>query len=153
MTKRIDLVLVHRTEPWFKVGMEIKNNGCKHGKDLGSWCLQASSYNNYIFRHKKQEFGRMPIIVYPTISGELMEYIDPEGHRHSKYHEHHNINSFLFKGFTIGEMRKWKPADKEMIRFSMNNRTLFAEMRAKTSQVNLDAYKDTLRIINERFPL
>lgn len=129
MKKRIDIVLVHKKESWLKIGVEVKNNGCKHGKDLGAWCLQASDYNNYIFCNKKEGFsyGKMPIIVYPTISGELMEYIDPNGHHHNKYHDHHNINSFLFKGFSIGEIRRHRPAERELLKISINNRTIWKE--------------------------
>ena len=157
MRKRIDIVLVHKKTHGFHIGIEVKNNGNKNGKDLGGWLNQASAYNKYAFCNKQTgfEYGIMPILVAPTISGEYLECLNESGSpRHSKYHEHHNVNSLLAGAFNVGEIRKritgYEESKNEYLAFSFNNRTLWKEFGhyQNGDHVNIDAYRDTvLRLV------
>lgn len=149
--KRIDIVMRHKVDNWLTIGVEIKNNACKHGKDLGAWLNQARNYNNYEFINSKtgEGYGVIPIVVYPTISGKLMEYIDPNGHHHGANDEHHNINSFLAKSFCVGEIRKRRPEQIELTSILFNNRTIWKEWDRGQDTTNRSAYEDTIKLIKK----
>lgn len=65
--RRIDLVLVHKTdiEKKYPIGVEIKVDEKKRGKDLAMWLKQASLYSTLEFNG----FGKCLIVAYPQVSG------------------------------------------------------------------------------------
>lgn len=128
-TKRIDLILFHNSDKNrdYPIGIEIKKGQIKRGTDIAKWCEQARSYRDVLFFEKKAH-----IFIAPQISG---WYLD-EGvlvHKHDVTNSgsigcQHNINSFLYRSFGIGELQKYKShraANKDAFRLTMNTKEIW----------------------------
>jgi hypothetical protein len=105
--KRIDLIIVHKSDAdkKYPIGIEIKIDEKKKGKELANWIKQASTYSKLNFNG----FGRCLIVTYPQISGtylnegtEMNQHIDEFG----VARKDHNISTFL-SSFGIGEMQRY----------------------------------------------
>lgn len=104
MTKRIDLVLIHKSDKdkKFPFGIELKKHEKKRGKDVANWLKQASNYNDLDFK----TFGKLLILVAPQISiNYLREGIEMTNHENKEFEQHNNVNTFLAQ-FGIGEVMK-----------------------------------------------
>jgi hypothetical protein len=126
---RIDLLLFHKDDPYllYPIGVEIKKGHIKRGKDIGHWCEQAERYARTTFGGK-----RAFIFTAPQISGWYLE----EGKFMAKHNVedqgytgcHHNVNSFLYKSFMIGELQKYKstwPVKSNQMRLVMNTKEVW----------------------------
>lgn len=110
-TKRIDLIIVHKLdiEKRYPIGIEIKVDDKKKGKQLADWIKQASTYSQLKFKG----FGKCLIVTYPQVSGtylnegtEMNQHIDEFG----QCRKDHNIATFL-SSFGIGEMQRYYFSD------------------------------------------
>lgn len=121
---RIDILMFHNSDNSrnYPIGIEIKKGDIKRGTDIGKWCVQAQSYTKALFFEKKPF-----IFIAPQITG---WYLD-EGKMVSKHcvedggaaARQNNVNSFLYKSFSIGELQKYKttwPVNKNRFRLVMN---------------------------------
>lgn len=100
---RCDILMYHKEEGSAQtpIIIEIKRDNVKQGQSLGEWCVQASDYSHTTWHSGKKAL----VIIFPQISGLYFE----EGCLVKAHdvcnHEHHNINSFLYGAFKIGELR------------------------------------------------
>ena len=105
-TSIIDIIMIHKTNDKYKIGIEVKLDEKKRGKDLANWLKQSERYTTKTFGR----FGKVIICTYPQITekvlkeGELM-------HKHDVYKDNdlakqNNINTFLGQ-FNIGELQKY----------------------------------------------
>ena len=63
-TGRIDLIMVHKSDIWdrkYPIGIEVKLNKKKRGKDLAEWLKQSSSYSEKEF----EGYGKILVVTYP----------------------------------------------------------------------------------------
>lgn len=103
---RIDLVIIHFSdkERKYPIGIEIKIDDIKRGKNLALWIKQGERYSKKDFKG----FGKMPVIACPQISGLYFkegEYM----HQHFKegsYSADNNVGTFLGQ-FGMGEFQKY----------------------------------------------
>lgn len=104
---RIDIVIVHKTDTQRKypIGIEVKLDAKKRGKDLAKWIKQSSRYAGTYFVN----YGKLLIITYPQISGEyLREGVKMNNHeQQGDFGQANNIGTFLSE-FSIGELQKYK---------------------------------------------
>lgn len=127
---RIDLLLYHQSDYQreFPIGVEIKKDKLKRGVDIAKWCLQSQRYATTTFGGKKAH-----IFTAPQISGWYLE----EGRLVNKHKVendgvsgmHHNVNSFLYRGFGIGELQKyvsnWPDKGKTSYRLVLNQKAIW----------------------------
>lgn len=121
---RIDLLLYHQSDIYkcYPIGLEVKKGDIKRGTDIGKWCLQAQSYTKAMFDEKTPFVFTAPQITGWYISeGKLVSQhpIDEPG----SFSQQNNVNSFLYKSFSIGEMQKYYttwPKRKDQFRLVMN---------------------------------
>ncbi len=157
---RIDLVMTHKEHPWFRVGVEIKKNDTKRGSDLGKFLRQAGRYAQTRFVYDGVEIPRFPVLIYPAVSGNFLEYIDTyrENFQHDPNHEHHNVNSMLGSAFGIGEIRKFDEGQGQYLRFMFSNSVLWRSWPSPMSDAgnlcprkhNYDRY---MKVLNKDFPI
>lgn len=104
--RRIDMVIVHKSDlqKAYPIGIEVKINEKKTGKDIAAWLKQA---NDYSFK-KFIGYGQCLIVTCPQISGlylregELMhQHETDEGCKPD-----HNVSTFIGH-FNIGEVQKY----------------------------------------------
>lgn len=123
---RCDILMYHkeRYEDQRPIIIEIKKESVKQGSSLGDWCNQANEYSEAKF-HSKHPL----VFIFPQISGIYFE----EGCHVSPYsvvdEDHHNINSFLYGGFRIGELRKMKYNEQPVFALVINNKTLWCSSK------------------------
>jgi len=100
------LVIIHRSDvdKKYPIGIEIKKDDKKRGKQLACWLKQATIYSEKEFKG----YGKCMIITCPQVSGyylregEFMNQHDfEEGYEHDN-----NIATFLSE-FNIGEFQKY----------------------------------------------
>jgi hypothetical protein len=110
--RRIDICIIHKSNLEDKrnpIGIEVKIDEKKRGKDLANWFKQAQDYSKLTFRG----FGKLLVVTYPQISGKYLEE-GSEIRKHEIYNErqgaHHNVSTFLGQ-FNIGELQKYKHWD------------------------------------------
>lgn len=133
---RIDLLLYHKSDldRRYPIGIELKKSQIKRGTDIGAWCAQAHSYTKAMFDEKIAH-----VFIAPQISGYYME----EGSKMAKHNvfaqgylgAQHNVNSFLYRSFKIGELQKFKavwPAPKDQLRLVMNCREIWSSQYPHT---------------------
>lgn len=104
--RRIDMIIIHFTDEEMKypVGIEIKINDKKRGKDLANWLKQASDYTTKEFKG----FGKCLIVTCPQVS----DYYLKEGELMNQHEtptdcgQANNIGTFIGQ-FGIGEMQKY----------------------------------------------
>lgn len=102
---RIDLVIIHKSDMTRKypIGVEIKVDAKKTGKDLAAWLKQAMNYSEQNF----EGFGKCLIVTCPQIS--LLYF--REGDKLTKHDEtggipfHNNVCTFIGQ-FNVGEVQK-----------------------------------------------
>lgn len=101
--------------------IELKKDSIKQGSTLGEWCKQSSLYSRCAWDN-----GKKPIVlIYPQISGLYFEegfLVKPHDVCHS---DQHNINSFLFGAFNIGELRIFYHHDIKGYAIIVNNKVLW----------------------------
>lgn len=119
---RCDILMYHKGEfaEQRPLIIEIKKDSVKQGSPLGEWCNQANRYSKVLFHGKK------PLLfIFPQISGIYFE----EGCQVSPHsvidEDHHNINSFLYGAFCIGEVRRMKHHEKPVYQLIVNTKTLW----------------------------
>lgn len=103
---RIDLILVHKSDlkKEFPIGIEIKLDCKKRGKDLANWLKQSTNYSTLNFKN----FGKCIIFVYPQIT---FDYLN-EGNKMSQHtfdsamFFQNNINTFIGQ-YKVGEIMKY----------------------------------------------
>jgi len=104
---RIDLVIIHHSdkEKRYPIGVEIKVNAKKRGKDLAEWIKQSETYSNKEFIG----FGKCLIVTCPQVSGYyLREGFKMQNHElPGDFGQANNIGTFL-SIFGIGEFQKYK---------------------------------------------
>jgi hypothetical protein len=135
-TKRIDLILFHCSDKAreYPIGIEIKKGHVKKGADIAKWCNQAREYRDVLFFEKKAH-----IFIAPQISG---WYLD-EGQFVKKHNVEafgslgcqHNINSFLYRSFGIGELQKYKRdlrKNADAFRLTMNTKEIWNSTKPYT---------------------
>lgn len=106
-SKRIDIAMVHKSDirREYPIGIEIKINEKKRGKDLANWIKQASLYSEKLFKN----YGKCLIVTCPQIT---FNYLN-EGsimHQHTFKDDNsyqNNICTFLGQ-FNIGEFQKYE---------------------------------------------
>lgn len=104
--KRIDLVIVHRSDlsKKYPIGIEIKKDDKKRGKELALWLKQATIYTEKEFTG----YGKCLIITCPQVSGYYLkegEFMNQHEFE-SGYSQDNNIATFLSE-FKIGEFQKY----------------------------------------------
>lgn len=105
--RRIDIIAIHKSDELriYPIGIEVKRDVKKRGKDLAAWLIQSSDYSTKNFIG----FGKCLIITAPQVSGtylnegkdmhqHLDEFLNPS--------KDNNIATFLGQ-FKIGEMQKY----------------------------------------------
>lgn len=118
-----DILMYHKEQgsPQVPFIIEIKRDDVKQGHSLAEWCTQSSNYSK-----AKWHSGKKPIvIVFPQISGFYFEegcLVKPHD---IATHEHHNINSFLFGAFGIGELRDFYYHEKKGYAIIINNKIIW----------------------------
>lgn len=121
--KRCDILMYHKEfgSPQVPFIIEIKRDDVKQGNTLADWCKQASNYSNLLW-HK----GKKPIVVlFPQISGLYFEegcLVKPHDVVNN---DHHNINSFLYGAFGIGELRDFYYHNKKGYAIILNNKIIW----------------------------
>jgi hypothetical protein len=116
--RRIDIVILHKKylkDFSYPIGIEVKVDAKKRGKDLAEWLKQAQDYSTKDFKG----FGKIMVCTYPQIAGKYME----EGTDISKHDInscdrlacHHNVNTFLGQ-FGIGELQRYKIGQNGFLR-------------------------------------
>jgi hypothetical protein len=130
--RRIDIVAVHKSDPGklYPIGIEVKVNAKKTGKDIAAWLHQANEYSRLDF----VGYGRCLIITCPQISGIYMRegcimhpHEDENGCRPD-----HNIATFIGQ-FNIGEFKKYTRNGLAYLRIVYKG------------QIIWDQYKDSFR--------
>lgn len=141
-TKRIDMILVHKSDidKKYPIGIEIKIDDKKKGKELADWIRQASMYSKLKFTG----VGKCLIVTYPQVSGiylnegSLMnQHIDEFG----CCKKDHNIATFL-SSFGIGEMQRYKFEDHKSHQYKEYIRIVYL------GQIIWDLKDDELRTNN-----
>lgn len=103
---RIDLIIIHHSdkEKKYPIGIEIKLNEKKRGKDLANWIKQSSEYSKKEFKG----YGKCLIITCPQISGlYLREGIEMSFHEiEGDFGQANNVGTFLGQ-FGLGEFQKF----------------------------------------------
>ena len=135
--KRIDIAMIHKSdiEKKFPIGIEIKINEKKSGKDLSLWLKQAIEYTQKEFIG----YGKLMVITYPQISGLYLNeglsmhihiVTDPDD-----FACQNNVNTFLGQS-KIGEFQKYRRDNKEFCRIVFKGALIW------------DEFKDQFRINN-----
>lgn len=133
-TKRIDLILYHNSDfnREYPIGIEIKLPDIKKGTEIADWCKQAAGYSRLLFDEK-----RAFIFTAPQISGSYLE----EGSKVKKHDitapgylgAHHNMNSFIYRTFGIGELQKYREPrasrGQDFYRLVMNTKIIWDSFR------------------------
>ena len=70
MTSRIDIMLVEKDDEELKypIGIEVKEDCKKRGKELAMWLRQSSRYSTKIFG----KYGKVLVVTYPQVSGKYL---------------------------------------------------------------------------------
>lgn len=121
--KRCDILMYHKEEgsPQVPIIIEVKRDNVKKGNSLAEWCKQASEYGQFKWHNGKKAI----VIIFPQISGLYFEegcLVKPHDVANN---DHHNINSFLYGAFGIGELRDFYYHDKKGYAIIVNNKTLW----------------------------
>jgi hypothetical protein len=132
--RRIDMVIIHLTDTEMKypIGIEVKINDKKRGKDLANWLKQASDYATKEFIG----FGKCLIVTCPQVSGyylregELMNQHETE----SGCGQANNIGTFLSQ-FGVGEMQK---EDGKYFRIVFKGQTIWESKYNRFNFANYD---------------
>lgn len=137
---RCDILLYHKEkyDDQRPIIIEIKKDSVKQGSSLGDWCMQSKSYTEATFHNKK------PLVfIFPQISGIYLEegsQISP----HSVLDEsHHNVSSFLYGGFNIGELRRMKHHENATYSLIINTKILWDSTNPWVLNQNIHPYKLT----------
>lgn len=138
---RIDLVLTHKIEKDLIFGIECKRIDYKKGKDLGAFINQAGEYADTKFY-----CGRIPILVYPSITG---NYINEASGKHDYSHPHNNVTSALFTLKGIGEVKEFTKDTIDKIDFIINNVKIWS-LRDNLESYSLQRYKKVTGQIEDR---
>lgn len=127
-TCRIDLIIQHKQKPWLVAGIEVKSTQRKKGVDLADFCLQAQRYTFCTWKGY-EKYGEIPIFIYPELSSVYLEYLDPSAGRptHDRNHSHHNVNSFLGRAFSIGEVRTINHNGEKLLGLRHTNKSIWRE--------------------------
>jgi hypothetical protein len=139
--KRIDIVIVNRQfkENIYPIGIEVKVDDKKTGKDLAIWLKQSSIYATKEFKG----YGKCLIVTYPQVSGAYLKEGD-------KMHNHefkegcspdHNVATFLSM-FGVGELQRYKRVFRKIGKEVTHLRIVYK------GQIIWDMYKDNFRINN-----
>jgi hypothetical protein len=104
--KRIDLVIVHKSDlnKKYPIGIEIKKDDKKRGKQLALWLKQASVYSEKEFKG----YGKCLITTCPQVSGFYLregEFMNQHEFENGVSQDN-NIATFLSE-FNIGEFQKY----------------------------------------------
>ena len=103
-TARIDYIITHKSDKLkeYPIGIEVKNDEKKTGRNIAAWLKQATRYSDAYF----PEFGKVMVITYPQVSGiYLEEGSEMSPHKvYSREGIEHNVSTFL-GGFNIGELQ------------------------------------------------
>lgn len=138
---RIDLLMYHNsdTQRNYPIGIEIKKNSIKRGTDIGKWCQQAGNYTKVLFDEKYAT-----VFTAPQISGSYLEegklMAKHDVYAHGYLGAHHNINSFLYKSFGIGELQKFKsvwPRPAERARLVINCKEIWSSQYPTTLRTDI----------------
>lgn len=124
---RIDIFMYHKTDALkeYPIGIEIKKSNIKKGAEIAKWLLQSDRYTENTFNNQKTL-----IFVCPQISGNYFE----EGQNISKhdiysastYSCHHNVHTFLYGAFKVGEFQKYNSIKNETcIRLAINTKIIW----------------------------
>lgn len=134
---RCDILLYHKEkyENQRPLIIEVKKNSIKQGSSLGDWCMQSKNYSETTFH------GKTPLVfIFPQISGIYLEegsQISP----HSVLDEaHHNVSSFLYGGFNIGELRRMKHHEKLTHSLIINTKVLWSSHKPWVLNQNIHPY-------------
>lgn len=120
---RCDILMYHKEHGSVQVPIiiEIKRGNIKQGQSLGEWCTQSANYSNATWHNGKKAL----VILFPQISGFYFEegcLVNP----HNVCNEdHHNINSFLYGAFKIGELRDFYHHQNKGYAIIVNNKTIW----------------------------
>lgn len=157
---RLDLVIRNKQNPEFVFGIEFKRPGRKRGNSIAQWINQANDYTlcEWDFHTNAQQWGTIPIIICPQVSGNYWEYVDKDGHKHNAFTDpqgHHNINSSLFGLASVGEVRvMWfRDGGPRSLNIIINNKTLWKEWfldDATEEFFNPPAYEKTVKALHQR---
>lgn len=120
---RCDIIMYHNDPKSLQTPfiIELKKGNIKQGATLGEWCTQSSNYSLATWHKGKKAV----VLLYPQISGLYFEegcLVKPHDVCVS---DHHNINSFLFGAFGIGELRKFYHHEKKGYAIIVNNKTIW----------------------------
>lgn len=144
---RIDIVL-YITESAM-IGIEFKREDKrKHGNELGQWLKQAERYSTSLFpNYYSGDYTRMPVFVCPAITYTNLVF-NPDVHYHvledtGEHTDHNNVNSFIYAGFKIGELRV---LCKTHMSLTINNYTI-ADLYKKDSKWKCVFHENKYRII------
>lgn len=139
---RIDLLMFHNSDKRqeYPIGIEIKKDKLKRGVDVGKWCLQAQRYSKAKFRGKTAAIFTAPQISgWYLDEGRLMNKHDVE--KDGAAGQHHNVNSFLYRGFGIGELQKyksqWPIKNKDCFRLVINQKAIWESSEPCTFHVQI----------------
>ena len=124
---RIDIFMYHKSDvlEQYPIGIEIKRTNVKKGAEIAKWLLQSDRYTETTFNNQKTL-----IFICPQISGNYFE----EGLNISKhdiygastYSCHHNVHTFLYGAFKVGEFQKFKCYNnKEHCRLAINTKIVW----------------------------
>lgn len=135
--RRIDLIAIHKTDSLKKypIGIEIKINQKKTGKDIAEWLKQANDYSLLDFVN----YGKCLIITCPQVSGLYMregEYM----HIHEDengYGQDNNISTFLGQ-FNIGEVQKYIRNGTAMLRIVFKGQIIWDQHNDSFRSHNYD---------------
>jgi len=135
---RIDLIVIHKTDisRKYPIGIEIKVNAKKTGKDIAAWLRQANGYANMNFIG----YGKCLIVTCPQISGLYMR----EGelmHQHENDEgcpADHNVSTFVGH-FGIGEVQKYVRNNKRYLRIVFKGKILWEQHNNIFRYHNYDA--------------
>lgn len=140
-SKRIDLIITHKSDVQrnYPIGIEIKVDDKKRGKELAKWIIQSSEYSEKIFN----KYGKCLIATCPQISGlYLREGIYMHNHEsENDWGQANNIGTFLSQ-FNIGEVQKYI---REYYKTNTRKNLLRIVYRG---QIIWDQHDDRLRINN-----
>ena len=139
-TSIIDIIMIHKTNDKYKIGIEVKVDEKKRGKDLANWLKQSERYTTKTFGR----FGKVIVCTYPQITEKFLK----EGKDMSKHDcykddslsKQNNINTFLGQ-FNIGELQKYySRLKKVMCRIVYNGMCLWDE---RNDNLKIEAIEKT----------
>lgn len=120
---KCDIIMYHKatTEREVPIIIEIKREDVKRGQSMGEWCKQAKRYADTTWHGGKKAI----VIIFPQISGYYFEEGCLVNQHDVTNHEHHNINSFLYGAFELGELRDFYHHEKKGYAIIVNNKILW----------------------------